>query len=290
MKRSKLPFSLCVVLCAAFLVAACAPPATVAPTTQVEQPTAAPVAATATAAPTAETISVIFPKHEADIKGEFEARIRQFESESGITVNLIQSDWDSVAGRVVPELATGGSAYDVVEFDNGWVAEWCGAGWVVPLNDYMKPGYTDDMIPGLVDLFTCPDGKLYGIVWNNDTRFFYYNATKLAEAGFTEPPKTWDEFTAQSLAARQKGVVKYGLAPFWNQEWSLANEFHFYTYVFGGSLIDAKGCVTLDKDPKTLKAVQYMMDSLKNGVADPAGLTYNQTAAQDIFLKGDTLV
>ncbi len=69
----------------------------------------------------------------------------------------------------------------------------------------------------------------------------------------------------------------------------IGNEFHFWTYAFGGELVDDKACITFDKDPNTLKAVQYMMDSLKNGVSDPAGLTYNQAAAQDLFLKGDTL-
>ncbi len=294
MKRSKLLVVISVVLCLAFILAGCgtpaatqAPAATEAPAT--EAPATQAPAATEAPAAGSETITVIFPKHEADIKGAFEARIHEFEKESGITVNLIQSDWDSVANRVVPEMATQGSAYDVVEFDNGWVAEWCGANWVTPLNDYMEPGYTDGMIPGLVDLFTCPDGKVYGFVWNNDTRFFYYNAEKLKEAGFNDPPKDWDELINQSLAAQKAGVVKYGVAPFWNQEWSLANELHFYTYVFGGKLVDDKGCLVLNKDPNTLKAVQFMIDALKNGAYDPAGLTYNQAAAQDIFLKGETL-
>ena len=302
MKPSKIFIALSILLCLSFVLTACGTPATEAPkpveeatTAPVEAATAAPAEVQPTAAPAAEsaadaeTITVIFPKHEADIKGAFEARIREFEKESGIKVELIQSDWDSVANRVVPELATGGSAYDVVEFDNGWVAEWCGAGWVTPLNDYMEAGYTDGMIPGLVDLFSCPDGNVYGVVWNNDTRFFHYNATKLTEAGFAEAPKTWDEFTTQSLEAQKKGIVKYGMAPFWNQEWSLGNEFHFWTYAFGGEMVDDKGCFKFNTDPNTLKAVQYMMDSLKNGVADPAGLTYNQAAAQDLFLKGDTL-
>lgn len=295
MKASKVLLVISVVLCLAFVLSACGTPAapTSAPTEQpaaTAEPAATEAVATEAAAPSgSETITVIMPKHEADIKGAFEARIKQFTEESGIQVNLIQSDWDSVANRVTPELATNGSAYDVVEFDNGWVAQWCGAGWVTPLNDYMEADYTKDMIPGLVDLFTCPNGDVAGIVWNNDTRFFYYNSAKLAEAGFANPPATWDELVEQSKAAKDKGVVKYGMAPFWNQEWSLANEFHFYTYVFGGTLVDDKGCLTLDKDENTLKAVQFMIDSLSDGVSDPAGLTYNQAASQDIFLKGDSL-
>lgn len=236
-----------------------------------------------------ETITVIFPQHEADQTGAFEARVHEFEAESGIKVTLIQSDWDSVADRVVPEMATEGSAYDVVEFDNGWVAQWCGAGWTTPLDDFMPEGYTDGMIPGLVDLFSCPDGTLHGVVWNNDTRFFYYNAAKLAEAGFDAPPATWDEFVAQSLAAKDAGVVDYGMAPFWEQSWALGNEFHFWTYTFGGEIVDDEGCFLFNKDPNTLAALQFMIDSLDNGVSNPAGLTYDQATSQDLFLKGSSL-
>ena len=284
MKRSPVYLFVSLLLALSFLLTACGAPAA-APTEE-----AAP-AATEAPPPAAEgeTITVIFPKHEADLGGAFEARIREFEKESGVKVELIQSDWDSVADRVLPEMATNGSAYDVVEFDNGWVAEWCGAGWITPLSDFMAAGHTDDMIPGLVDLFSCPDGKLYGIVWNNDTRFFYYNATKLEAAGYTEPPKTWQELKDMSLAAKDKGVVPFGMAPFWNQEWSLGNEFHFWTYAFGGNIVDDKGCFQFKQDPNTLAALQFMMDSLKDGVSNPAGLTYDQAASQDVFLKGDSI-
>jgi len=295
MKRSQHYLIATLLLVISFTLSACAPAAapTAAPASEATQAplveaTQAPDAATQPAAG-AETITVIFPKHEADLSGAFEARIREFEKQSGIKVELIQSDWDSVANRILPEISTGGSAYDVVEFDNGWVAEWCGAGWVTPLNDLLPADYTKGMIPGLVDLFSCSDGKVYGIVWNNDTRFFYYNATKLAAAGFNEPPKTWDEFKTMSLAIKEKGVAPYGMAPFWNQEWSLGNEFHFWAYAFGGQIVDAKGCFLFNKDPNTLAAVQYMIDSLKDGISDPAGVTYNQAASQDAFLKGDSV-
>jgi multiple sugar transport system substrate-binding protein len=249
----------------------------------------AAVAAAGTTAAADEEITVIFPAHEADMGTAFEARINQFQEETGIAVNLIQSDWDSVADKVVPELATGGSAYDVVEFDNGWVAQWCGAGWTTPLNDFMPDGHTDGMIQGLVDLFTCPDGSVAGLVWNNDTRFFFYNATKLAEAGFESGPQDWAEFTEQSQAAVEAGVVEHGLAPFWNQEWSLGNEFHFWTYAFGGEIVDDASCIVAQDDPNTVAGLQYMVDSLASGVADRAGLTFDQAASQDVFLAGRSL-
>lgn len=236
-----------------------------------------------------ETITVIFPKHEAEWADVYEPRIKQFEEETGIKVALIQSDWDSVADQIIPEMATGGSAYDVVEFDNGWVNEWCGAGWTTPLNDYMSDDFTDGMIPGLVDLFTCPDGTLHGVVWNNDTRFFYYNEAKLSEAGFEAPPTTWEEFVEQSQSAVAAGVVEYGMDPYWNQEWSLMNEFHFWTYAFGGEVVDKEGCFLFNTDPNTLAGLEFAIESLNNGVSNPAGMTYDQANAQNLFLTGNSL-
>lgn len=274
-------------LLATLLLSACAAPPIQAPPAQ---PAAAgPTAAPAPAEKKAETITVIFPRHEADLTGAFEKRIREFESQTGIKVELIQSDWDSIADRVLPEMATKGSAYDVVEFDNGWVAQWCGADWIAPLNDYMPEGFTEGMIPGLVDLFTCPDGTLRGVVWNNDTRFFYYNKAKLSEAGFDSPPATLEELVEQSKAAQEAGLVKYGLAQPWEQAWALGNEFHFWTYLFGGSIVDQDGCFLFDKDPKTLAALEFMIDSLNSGLVNPASLTYDQEAAQNLFLSGEVL-
>jgi multiple sugar transport system substrate-binding protein len=234
-----------------------------------------------------ETITVIFPKHEADLNGAFAARVKEFEAASKVTVNLIQMGWDDVNNKLTAEMASGGSAYDVVEFDNGNVAAWLGANWVEPLDAYMPKSFTRGMIPGLVDLFSGADGKLYGIVWNNDTRFFFYNAAMLKKAGIANPPRTWDELIAQSRILQSKGIAKYGMAGFWKAEWALANDFHFYAYAFGGKVVDKSGTFLFKNDPNTLAAAQLMVRMLKEGIVDPASLTYDQEAVNNVFLKGD---
>lgn len=235
-----------------------------------------------------ETITVIFPKHEADLAGAFPQRVQDFTEETGIEVKLIQMGWDAVADKIMVQMAGGGDAYDVVEFDNSWIASWLGAGWITPLDDYMPAGYTRGMVPGLVKLFSGPDGKTYGIVWNNDTRFFYYNARMLKEAGIAGPPETWEELIQQSKILMNKGIAKYGIAGNWTAGWAIPNDFHFFTYTFGGKIVDEKGCFLWDTDPDTLAACQLMVRLMREGVADPASLTYDQEAVNNIFLKGDT--
>lgn len=233
-------------------------------------------------------ITVIFPQHEADPLGAFPARVKEFTEQTGIKVNLIQMGWDAVADKVVPELASGGSAYDVVEFDNGWVSKWTNAGWVTPLDEFMSAGETDGMVPGLIDLFSGSDKKLYGLVWNNDTRFFYYNAEKLKEAGIANPPATWEELIDQSKILQEKGLVKYGFAAPWTAGSALSNELHFFAYTFGGELVNKSGSFKFNKDPNTLAALQMMKRLLDEGIVDSASLTYDQEAVMNLFLKGET--
>ncbi|MGB4412334.1 MAG: extracellular solute-binding protein, partial [Atribacterales bacterium] len=144
-----------------------------------------------------EAITVIMPRHEMDIKGVWERQTREFEEKSGIKVELIQMAWERVADKIVTEMASGGSAFDVIEFDNVWPAKFLSAGWLISLNEFIDPATVDKILPGLVSTFS-KDGHLYGMTWNNDTRFFMYNNEKLKNAGIAVPPKTWTEFTEQT--------------------------------------------------------------------------------------------
>jgi multiple sugar transport system substrate-binding protein len=66
--------------------------------------------------------------------------------------------------------------------------------------------------------------------------FLLLQCCQAGEAGFTEPPKTWDELTTRAWLLSSRVWWNTVFAPFWNQDWSLGNEFHFWTYAFGGEL------------------------------------------------------
>ena len=211
----------------------------------------------------AQKITVIMPRHEMDLVGLWEAQTRQFEQESGISVEFIQMSWDEVANKVLTDLAAGGGTYDVIEFDNGWVAKFASADWVEPLGSYADQAYLDSLLPGLLATFT-KNGQVLGIPWNNDTRFFFYNKAMLDKAGINQPPKTWDDVLTDSKALKDQGIVEYPVTEYWNQEWALANSFAFYLYSFGTDYFAADGTITINK-PQAVKALTFMVDMLKNG-------------------------
>ena len=154
-------------------------------------------------------ITVLLPKHEMDTIGFYETKTRQFEEETGIEVELINMGWDNVADRVTAEMTSGGSSYDVIEFDNSWVAKFGTNEWLEPLDEYISDEMKEGIVPALLEKFTF-DGKLYGICWNNDTRFLMYNKAKLAAAGIEAPATTYEELIEQTAKLQEEGLADYG--------------------------------------------------------------------------------
>jgi multiple sugar transport system substrate-binding protein len=236
----------------------------------------------------AEKITVLLPKHEMDNQGFMEKKTRQFEKETGITVELINMSWDNVADKITVEMAANGDSLDVIEFDNSWVAKFVTNKWVTPLDSFITEDIKNGVLPALLDKFSF-SGKVYGIPWNNDTRFFMYNKKKLDDAGIKNPPKTWEEVKTQSKILMDKGLVKYGYIDSYMQAQSGMNELTFMTYSFGGNYVDADGKVAISNNNAVKAAYEFMQNGLnKDKFIDPASISSNYETVSDVFLKGDT--
>lgn len=233
-------------------------------------------------------IVVLLPSHEMDNKGFMEKETRNFEKESGVTVELINMGWDNVADRVMSEMSAGGSSYDVVEFDNSWVAKFINNKWVVPLDSYVTDEMKNGILPGLLNKFSS-GGKIYGIAWNNDTRFFMYNKAKLDAAGIAAPPKTWAELKEQSLTLMDKGLAKYGFIDSYMQAQSGTNELTFAVYAHGGNFFDENNKLVVSTDPGAKAAYEFLADGLNTSkFIDPNSLTADNETVANTFCSGTT--
>lgn len=113
-----------------------------------------------------------------------------------------------------------------------------------PLDDYITPEfYLSDFQPLLLKAFK-RNNQLYGIPKDFSTLALFYNKQAFANAGITQPPRTWDELKAVSKILtidtngdRQPDQFGFGLAP------ELARQ-AFMIQAFGGDLTDAKGNAT----------------------------------------------
>ena len=67
-----------------------------------------------------------------------------------------------------------------------------------------------DFFPG-AQKTTEVDGTSYGVPWYVETRLVYYRTDLAKKAGYTTPPKDWDELKRLAKAMQDKAGAKYGI-------------------------------------------------------------------------------
>lgn len=131
-----------------------------------------------------------------------------------------------------------------------------------PLDAYISPEFDlADFEPSMLNAFRYK-GKLYGLPKDFSTLALLYNQVMFAEAGITQPPKTWEEFLAASqqltIDANRDGRIDrygFGLAP------ELARQ-TFVIQAFGGKLLNQSGYAAF-AEPDSLKGLQYIVDQYR---------------------------
>ncbi len=150
--------------------------------------------------------------------------VEEFEAANpDIEVEFVQLSWANGFDKIVTAFAAG-SAPDVLELGNTWVANFAEEGVLSNMNQIMK---THKDIVGWNSASYL--GDVWGVPWLLGTRAMFYNIDLFEQAGLdpANPPATWE----QTLAAAEKisnlsdDIYGFGLAsgePYspW-QEWFL---------------------------------------------------------------------
>jgi multiple sugar transport system substrate-binding protein len=102
---------------------------------------------------------------------------------------------------------------DVCQIGNTWLAEFDELNALEPLEEFIAAsGFaTSDYFPAILDSNRLK-GRLVGVPWYVDTRLLFYRTDILREAGFAEPPTTWDEWReTMSAIKRVVGPERYAI-------------------------------------------------------------------------------
>lgn len=147
----------------------------------------------------------------------------------GATLTIQIQEWDGIGQKITSALASK-DAPDVIEVGNTQVAQYAASGGVKDLTDKVTDLQGADWIPGLAEPGRI-DGKQYGIPWYAANRVVIYNKDLFAQAGITTPPKTRDEWIADTTKLNTggndgiylSGQTWYALAGFvWDEGGDLA--------------------------------------------------------------------
>ncbi len=125
--------------------------------------------------------------------------------------------YDGYPAQVAASIPAG-QGPDVAQLFYGWLPTWARSGYVVPLPaEHFDAAELDGNFASVVQAAKY-DGTWYGLPTAVRSLALFYNADKLAAAGYDAPPATWDEFIeiAQALTIKQGArfeEVGYGFAP-----------------------------------------------------------------------------
>ncbi len=131
----------------------------------------------------------------------------------GVRVDVQSLPWTAAHEKLLTAFA-GDATPDVCQLGNTWIPEFVALRAIEPLDRYVAaspvvdPG---DYFSGILDTNRV-DGELFGVPWYVDTRLLFYRRDLLAQAGFAEPPRSWDEWTRALAAIKQRaGPSRYSI-------------------------------------------------------------------------------
>ncbi|MGN1367909.1 MAG: ABC transporter substrate-binding protein [Aristaeellaceae bacterium] len=228
--------------------------------------------------------------HTGDEAAVFESAIEAYNaSQDKVTVQGV-STMDTQKMIV----AMGGSeAPDVISASNQQIIQYAANGLLTSLQDYVDAEgfdlsiYSDKSLQAMT-----VDGEVMGLPFESYTIQMFYNKDLLAEAGYSEPPKTVDEMYEMAVAATKLDengnidVLGYPLFPYASARQELI-------YAFGGRWWDEDGNLT-PQDEGVLASLnmnvkyrsQYDMAKLDAFIATA---NTNRYTEQDMFFAGKQL-
>ena len=147
----------------------------------------------------------------------------------GLRVRVQQVPWSAAHEKLLTAFA-GDALPDVFHLGNTWLPEFVALRALAPLDAWL-PGSIEVTGQGFfAGLFATQvfDGHAFGLPWYVDARLLFYRQDRLAEAGFSAPPRTWAEWVTameriQAHSPRQVPVEIEGMVMRSTSRWTNGN-------------------------------------------------------------------
>lgn len=138
----------------------------------------------------------------------------------------------------------------------------------------VKTNYLEPAIAGATI-----DGKIWGIPMEIDNYCLVYNKKLLQEAGYTEPPKTWDELVDMAVHLTKRDetgkIVQYGFAFLAGWDSAVVHPYLSLLYSLGGRPFSEDFTKCLLDSPEGIAALEAELELFRRGATDTAGSVYD---------------
>ena len=162
---------------------------------------------------------------------------------------------------------------DVFNSDVIWTAEFASQKWLYDLTPYVDKA-KDKYIQAPLETVHY-GGKYWGVPATSDAAFLFYRTDK----GGGAPPATWQEVYSK---AKGEGGLIYQGAPYEG----LTCDYLEIAFAAGGKVLSDDGKKSEIASPENEKALQLMVDGIKDGAAPKAVTTYMEPETDQGWASG----
>jgi multiple sugar transport system substrate-binding protein len=218
---------------------------------------------------------------------EIDQIAREFEAKNpDIKVVMEYQSYDYIHDKIVTGMAANPPAYDAAMLDVIWPDEFIKAGYLLDVTNRITAEMKSGMFPASWNGVT-RNGKVYGMPWLMDVKYFMYNKDMLQRAGIVAPPKTWEELVDQAKIIKEKGIVEYPIIWSWNQKEGVVCDYAVLLYGNGGVFVDEDGKPAFN-DEQGVQALTWMKQTIDDGLSNPSSVSSDENAVRDNFIAGQS--
>ena len=210
-----------------------------------------------------------------DTTGSKTAGVKEFNAQNPeITVKLLEfpESADEQRNQFVTRQEGRSDECDVFYSDVIWTAEFAVQKWLYDMTPYVE-SRKDEFIESTFDTATY-EGKVWGVPHKTNAGFLYYRTDQV-----DQDPQTWQE--VYELAAQNDGIAYQGAA-----YEGLTVDFLELAFAAGGKILSDDGKTAEVDSRENLKALQFMVDGIKDGAAPKSVTTYMEEPARRAFEAG----
>jgi multiple sugar transport system substrate-binding protein len=210
-----------------------------------------------------------------DTTGERKDSIKRFEEANpDITVQLVEfpASADEQRNQFIQRQEARSADCDVFGADVVWTAEFAQQKWLYDMTPYIE-GRQDEFIPSTLETVNY-DGKYWGVPKDTNAGFLYYRSDQVDQA-----PDSWQ--AVYEDAGAQDGIVYQGAS-----YEGLTVNFLELAYAAGGTVLNEDGTEATINSPENLRALEFMVNGIKDGAAPEAVVTMMEEESQRAFVAG----
>jgi multiple sugar transport system substrate-binding protein len=186
-------------------------------------------------------------------------------SGDGYKVELTEfpADADQQRAQFIQRQQAKSDDCDVFNSDVIWTAEFASQKWLYDLSPYVEKA-KDQYIQAPLETVHY-GGKYWGVPATSDAAFLFYRTDK----GSGKAPATWQD--AYSEAKKEGGIIYQG-KPYEG----LTCDYLEIAFAAGGEVLSDDGKKSAINSPENEKALQFMVDGIKDSSAPKAVTTYGE--------------